>query len=84
MTPPYSSSKIGWHLFRAETELESRRASGSEMGRGALTTAFGSGVHRALVIHIALRFYSLYLIFEAWQALSRPETVQSDASSIVA
>ena len=49
-----------------------------------LTTAFGSGVHRALVIHIALRFYSLYLIFEAWQALSRPETVQSDASSIVA
>jgi len=49
-----------------------------------MTTALGSGIHRALVVHIALRLYSLYLVYEAWQALSKPETGQGDASSIVA
>ncbi len=47
------------------------------------TTAVGSGVHRALVVHVALRLYSLYLVYEAWQALSSPEKVAVDASSIV-
>ncbi len=49
-----------------------------------ITTAPGSGVHRALVVHVALRFYSLYLVYEAWQALARSERTQSDAPSIVA
>jgi len=49
-----------------------------------ITTAPGSGVHRALVVHVALRFYSLYLVYEAWQALASSGRTQSDASSIVA